>query len=132
MDITCEMIDRLNLRVRWLHQARTTGREPVGIKTGEKEMTAPTAREQFVQDFTLVVDNNFEAYTDTINSLTPSLVDNAERIKEGYEVAISHALDVLRQNKNIEEVTIDIMAQMLQGWGSDAFDDIARHYMEKE
>jgi predicted molibdopterin-dependent oxidoreductase YjgC len=95
-------------------------------------MTAPTAREQFVEDFTLVVDNNSEAYNDTINSLTPSLVDNAERIKEGYEVAISYALDVLRQNKNIEEVTIDIMAQILQGWGSDAFDDIARHYMEKE
>lgn len=93
---------------------------------------ATTAREQFVEDFTLVVDNNYEAYTDTMNSLTPNLVDNAERIKEGYEVAISHALDVLRQNENIQEVTIDIMAQMLQGWGSDVFDDIARHYMDKE
>lgn len=93
---------------------------------------ATTAREQFVEDFTLVVDNNYEAYTDTMNSLTTNLVDNAERIKEGYEVAISHALDVLRQNENIQEVTIDIMAQMLQGWGTDVFDDIARHYMDKE
>ena len=93
---------------------------------------ATTARGQFVEDFTLVVDNNYEAYTDTMNSLTPSLVDNAERIKEGYEVAISHAFDVLRQNKNIQEVTIDLMAQMLQGWGSDVFDDIARHYMDKD
>lgn len=93
---------------------------------------ATTAREQFVEDFTLVVDNNYEAYTDTMNSLTPSLVDNAERIKEGYEVAIAHALDVLRQNDSIQEVTIDLMAQMLQGWGTDVFDDIARHYMDKE
>ena len=93
---------------------------------------ATTAREQFVEDFTLVVDNNYKAYTDTMNSLTPSLVNNAEQIKEGYEVAIAHALDALRQNKNIQEVTIDIMAQMLQGWGTDVFDDIARHYMDKE
>ncbi len=95
-------------------------------------MTALTARDQFVSDFTLVVDNNYEAYTDTMNSLTSSLVDNAERIKEGYEVAIAHALDVLRQNDSIQEVTIDLMAQMLQGWGTDVFDDIARHYMDKE
>ena len=93
---------------------------------------ATTAREQFVEDFTLVVDNNYEAYTDTMNSLTPSLVDNAERIKEGYELAISHALDVLRQNKNVQEVTIDIMSQMLLNWGTDVFDDIARHYMDKD
>lgn len=93
---------------------------------------ATTAREQFVEDFTLVVDNNFEAYTDTMNSLSDSLVNNSEQIKEGYELAISKALDVLRQNKDVQDVTVDIMAQMLQGWGTDVFDDIARHYMDKE
>lgn len=95
-------------------------------------MTTPTASGQFVSDFTLVVDNNFEAYTDTMNSLTDSLVNNSERIKESYELAISKALDVLRQNKDVQDVTVDIMAQMLLGWGTGVFDDIARHYMDKE
>ena len=31
------------------------------------EATAPTAREQFVSDYTLVVDNNSEAYFETID-----------------------------------------------------------------
>ena len=96
------------------------------------EATAPTAREQFVKDFTLVVDNNYEAYTDTMNSLTPSVANTSDQIQGGYQKAISEALNVLRQNKNVQAVTIDIMAQMLLNWGTDVFDDIARHYMDKE
>lgn len=91
-----------------------------------------TAREQFVKDFTLVVDNNYEAYTDTLNSLGNSLSANSDQIRESYEVAISHALDVLRQNKGVEEVTIDLISQVMLGWGAVTFDEIARHYMDRE
>ena len=96
------------------------------------EATAPTAREQFVSDFTLVVDNNYEAYTDTMNSLGDSVSANSDQIRESYEVAIHQALNVLRQNKEIQEVTIDLISQIMFGWGNDEFDDIARHYMDKE
>lgn len=91
-----------------------------------------TAREQFVSDFTLVVDNNYEAYTDTMNSLTESVATNSDQIRAGYEEEISKALDVLRQSKKVQEVTIDLISQLMLGWGADEFDDIARHYMEKE
>lgn len=96
------------------------------------ETTTPTARERFVEDFTLVIDNNYEAYIEATNDLSDSVAKNSERIKEGYETAISEALEVLRQNENVQEATVDLMAQILLGWGSDAFDDIARHYMNKE
>jgi len=95
-------------------------------------MTAPTAREQFVSDFTLVVDNNYEAYTDTMNSLGDSVSANSDKIREGYEVAIHQALEVLRQNKDIQAVTVELISQIMFGWGNDEFDDIARHYMDKE
>jgi hypothetical protein len=110
-----------------LHQARPQREQfPLCIKTGE---TMNTARDQFVSDFTLVVDNNYEAYTDTLNSLGNQLPANSDQIRHSYESAIYQALEVLRQNKNIEEVTVDLISQVMLGWGADEFDDIARHYM---
>jgi formiminotetrahydrofolate cyclodeaminase len=95
-------------------------------------METPFATDQFVSDFTIVIDNDYEAYTSTMNSLTDSLVTNSEQMREGYEKAISEALDVLRQNPTVKNVTADIMSQMLLGWGTHVFDRIARHYMDKE
>jgi hypothetical protein len=113
-----------------LHQAKPQREQfPLCIKTGE---TMNTARDQFVSDFTLVVDNNYEAYTDTLNSLGDSVPANSDQIRHSYESAIHQALEVLRQNKNIEEVTVDLISQVMLGWGADEFDDIARHYMGKE
>lgn len=90
----------------------------------------PFAIDQFVSDFTLAVDNNYEAYTEATSDLSDSVAKNSERIKEGYETAISEALEVLRQNENVQEVTIDLISQVMLGWGASAFDRIARHYMD--
>jgi hypothetical protein len=95
-------------------------------------METPFAIDQFVSDFTLIMDNDYEAYTSTMNSLTDSVVTNSEQMREGYEKAISEALDVLRQNPTVQGVTVDIMSQMLLGWGTHVFDRIARHYMDKD
>lgn len=99
------------------------------------EATAPTAREQFVSDFTLVTDNDREAYFETIDLVrakknsTPAISD---AMREGWESQIAKAVDVLRQSGEVEAVTIDIMSQILNNWGSDVFDDIARHYITKD
>lgn len=92
-----------------------------------------TSREQFVQDFTLVADNDFEMYDEIkilvhANDYEVAPISNAMKLQ--YEMAIGEALKVLRENWGIADVTVDLMSQILNGWGSDCFDDIARHYIE--
>lgn len=99
------------------------------------EATAPTAREQFVSDFTLIVDNDREAYFETIDLVRAkkeSVPEISDTMREAYEEQITKALDVLRQSEEVEPITIDIMSQLLNGWGNDVFDDIARHYITKD
>jgi hypothetical protein len=99
------------------------------------EATAPTAREQFVSDFTLITDNDREAYFETIDLVRAkkeSVPAISDTMREGWENQIAKAVDVLRQSGEVEGVTIDIMSQMLNNWGSDVFDDIARHYITKD
>lgn len=94
-----------------------------------------TAREQFVNDFTIVVDNNAEAYFETIDLVraerenVPAISDT---MREAFEEQVSKALLVLRQSEEVEPVTADLMHELLLGWGSDVFDDIARHYIGKD
>jgi hypothetical protein len=99
------------------------------------EATAPTAREQFVSDYTLVIDNNSEAYFETIDLVRAkkeSIPAISDTMRETYEEQISRALLVLRQTEEVEPVIADLMHELLLGWGSDVFDDIARHYIQKD
>lgn len=99
------------------------------------EPTAPTAREQFVTDFLMVSDNDRDTYyeiIDTVRANKNSVPAVSENLREGWETEISKALDVLRQSEEVELSTIDTMQEMLLGWGSDVFDDIARHYIQKD
>ena len=99
------------------------------------EATAPTAREQFVSDYTLVIDNDREAYFETIDlvrSKKESVPAISEAMREAFEEQVSKALLVLRQSEEVEPVTAYLMHELLLGWGSDVFDDIARHYIQKD
>lgn len=94
-----------------------------------------SARDQFVNDFTLVVDNNAEAYFETIDLVRAekeSVSAISDTMREAFEGQISKAIDVLRESDEVEPITLDLIAQMLLNWGSDAFDDIARHYIGKD
>ena len=138
MNITSEMAG--NCPIRWddyTKQERQRDSLGVGIKTGDRQMeaTAPTAREQFVSDFTIITDNDREAYFETVDLVRAkkeSVPAISDTMREGWENQIAKALDVLRQSGEVEAVTIDIMGQMLNNWGSDVFDDIARHYITKD
>ena len=92
-----------------------------------------TSTEQFVQDFTLVVDNDQDAYNEARECARQHthLHEVSDCMRGQYEEAIASALAVLRESDGVEEITVDLMAQILQGWGAAAFDRIARHYMEE-
>ena len=91
-----------------------------------------TATDLFVEDFLLVTDNNQDAYNQARECAAhhTHLHEVSDCMREQYEEAIQSALDVLRASDEVEEVTIDLMSQILLGWGTASFDKIARHYKE--
>lgn len=93
-----------------------------------------TAIEQFAQDYTLIIDNNQEAYNEARECASTHTHPHevSDCMREQYEEVIESALDVLRSSGEVQEVVVDLMAQLLNGWGEGAFGIIARHYMEKE
>jgi hypothetical protein len=89
----------------------------------------PTAREQFVEDYTLVIDNTATAYFFHLAAARKMYVaDLADKLREDFEISISLAIDLTR--KAGHETVADLISQMLIGYGSAPFDDIARHYKE--
>ena len=92
-----------------------------------------TPIEQFVEDYTLVIDNDQEAYNHAKECATTHthLHEVSDCMKEQYNEAIASALDILRESNDVEGVTVDLMSQILLGWGTAAFDRIARHYQEE-
>lgn len=92
-------------------------------------MDSNTAREQFVNDYTMVMDNNFTAYRlamQMVEEKEKSISKISDTLREQYENAISQVID--RERKN-NETTADLLAELLLGWGSAPFDDIAKHYI---
>jgi chorismate synthase len=91
-----------------------------------------TARDQFVEDFILVTDNDRDSYEGAKEIVLEkeSLTAISEEMQEQFEAYISQVAD--REEALGHEAGALLIRQMLIGWGNDAFDHIARHYMEKE
>jgi hypothetical protein len=97
-------------------------------------MTLPTAREQFVRDYTLVTDNNYEAYKG-LNALfeqqgSHSVSWLSDFLRDSFENRISEVVE--RERKRGNEYTADLIAEMLLGMGMDTFDKIATYYIDTD
>ena len=96
------------------------------------ETTTPTAREQFFNDYTLVVDNEREQFEDILgreNTRAGNVSGLSDELREEFETYISQVAD--RESEAGREVGSMLIREMLIGFGSAVFDDIARHYIEK-
>ncbi len=92
------------------------------------ETTTPTAREQFVSDYTLVVDNTVGAWLGHISKAkNGSVAVVSEKLQEDFETTITQICDIARAAGLTTGA--DLVSQMLIGWGADTFDSIARHYI---
>jgi len=94
------------------------------------ETIAPTSREQFVTDYLLVTDNNANAYhqhMELVEESGRSVVTMSDILRHKYESRISLVIESARHNRG--DYTADLLSQLLNGWGSAVFDDIARHYI---
>lgn len=90
------------------------------------------AREQFVSDYLLVIDNDRDAFSETMELAerhgrnVPAISD---QLREEFEEYISQVAEREREAGRV--VGSLLISQLLIGFGSDAFDDIARYFVEK-
>ena len=91
-----------------------------------------TAREKFVSDYLLVLDNDREAYGEimtVVNKHEGEVFAISSELREAFQEYISQAAE--REREDGRQVGGDLIAQLLTGYGSEVFEDIARHYIEK-
>jgi len=85
---------------------------------------------QFAEDYCLVVDNDFNSYTEIMDK-TETKVKNmsglSDKLKEEFENYISQVAE--RERENGHEVGALLISQMLIGWGSSTWDKISKHYI---
>lgn len=98
------------------------------------EPTENTIRQQFAQDYTLVIDNDHTAYRAMKLLLNQQGAHNvpwlSEKLRESFENSISEVVE--RERRRGNQTTADLISQMLIGYGSAPFDDIARHYIDAD
>lgn len=91
-----------------------------------------TAREQFVEDYLLVADNDYEFY----NSLKESAAELdsvpalSDKLREEYELLTEQICELVEAN--ISDIAGLLVRQLLQGWGSSPFDEIARELLSRK
>lgn len=98
-----------------------------------EQQEASARREGFVEDYTLVIDNDQEGYREALDiarGFGGSVAKASDKYREQFEEAISQVVERERENGN--ELIADLISQLLIGWGSDTFDSIARHYIDIE
>lgn len=89
-----------------------------------------SAIDQFVEDYTLVIDNDQDAYNEAcfIARYSENIPQASDKLREEFENYISEVAD--REEARGSEAGALLIRQLLIGYGSDAFDRIAKHYTE--
>ena len=110
------------------------------IKTGaEMKLQDETRRgvvvDQFVQDFTLVVDNDremFEYIMNSPNTINKNVAGLSEELKDEFETRIDFVIQNLNKGGkyNSGQLTALLISQMLMNLGSETYDTLARYYIE--
>jgi hypothetical protein len=86
-----------------------------------------TAREQFVQDFLLVSENDPDIYFDYSRLVRfEGVLGASEAMREQFEEFVSNLAD--QENERGNEYGSLLLRQLLIGWGSDCFYQIAKRF----
>ena len=97
------------------------------------EPSENTLRQQFVEDYLLVSDNDYTAYTNHMRlarQFGGDVVGFGLKIQEMFEDSIAGV--VAQQRAKGQEYASLLIAQMMLGWGVNVFEDIARHYIDTD
>jgi len=85
------------------------------------------AQEQFIEDFLLVSENDYDTYLDLTSTVkSKGVLKASEMIQEQFENWISQLADQEEEKGN--EYGSLLLKQLLIGWGSDSFYKIAKRF----
>ena len=94
------------------------------------QATENKAREQFVEDFLLVAENDYSTYQYAKKMVAKKGVLGAsEKIQEDFETWISQLATDEKEKGN--EFGSLLLRQLLIGWGADSFYQIAKRFEEE-
>lgn len=89
--------------------------------------TQTQAQEQFVEDFLLVSENDYEIYTNYTELVRKEgILKTSEKIQEQFENWVSQLADQEEEKQNVYGALL--LRQLLIGWGSDSFYKIAKRF----
>jgi hypothetical protein len=94
------------------------------------DMNQPQATHQFAEDYILVTENTADAYREIMEMpelLAGNMSGLSDRLREEFEAYIDEV--TTRENELGNETGALLIAQLLIGWGTGTFDQIARHYL---
>jgi hypothetical protein len=86
-----------------------------------------TAQEQFIEDFLLVSENDYDTYLDLTSTVkSEGVLKASEKIQEQFENWISQLADQEEEKQNVYGALL--LRQLLIGWGGDSFYKIAKRF----
>jgi hypothetical protein len=87
--------------------------------------------EQFKQDFLLVMENDYEAYTELMADVknTEGIVQLSDTLRGEWETLAEQVTELVTEN--ISEIAGLLIAQIIKGQGSLPFDLIAKQLREE-
>jgi hypothetical protein len=87
--------------------------------------------EQFKQDFLLVMENDYEAYTELMADVknTEGVVELSDTLRGEWETLAEQVTELVTEQ--VSEIAGLLIAQLLQGQGSLPFDLIAKQLREE-
>ena len=88
--------------------------------------------EQFADDYLLVMDNDYDAYTELRQTAKESegIAQLSDTLRDEYETLAAQVVEIVEDK--ISPIAGLLIAQLLQGQGSLPFDLIAKELLERE
>ena len=96
-----------------------------------EDVTRLVIAEQFKQDFLLVMENDYEAYTELMADVknTEGVVELSDTLRGEWETLAEQVTELVTEQ--VSEIAGLLIAQLLQGQGSLPFDLIAKQLREE-
>ena len=121
---------RLSVKGRRWGDTRSPLEKGLEMKISGVMDTRLITAEQFAEDFLLVMENDYEAYTSLMATVKESegVADLSDTLREEWETLAEQVSELVTEK--VSEIAGLLIAQLLQGQGSLPFDIIAKQLRE--
>lgn len=92
------------------------------------------AQQQFIDDYTIVMDNDFGAYSEIMEyvGITSGSANQRELVADYLQNWFENSMGELADSvEKTYPTTALLIRQMMFNWGVDVWDEIAEHYIDK-